>query len=121
MDQAYLALGDIMTYDDASNFVFTITHGFKPSPKDDITWENGYNAITDNTYTAAQLNTWQMLTITPDLLAHSNVKFQITDGTTTFTTTQMDLDGLTTLRFWVYISDAGLTAQAAVTVFAQAV
>jgi len=126
MNQAYLAnyIGngtDIMVYDDASNFVFTITHGFKPSPGDDITWENGYNAITDNTYTAAQLDTWQMLIITPDLLANSYIKFKITDGTTTYTTTEMDMNGLTTLRLWVYITAAGLTLQAGLDIFAQVV
>ncbi len=126
MNQAYLAKyssngTDIMVYDDTSNFIFTITHGFKPSSAADVTWENGYNAITDNTYTAVQLNTWQVLTVTPDLLANSVIKFRITDGTTTYTTREMDMGGLTTLRLWVYITDTGLTLQAGIDVFAQAV
>lgn len=126
MNEAYLAKyssfpTDIMVYDDISNFIFTITHGFKPSPGDTVTWENGYNSITDNTYTAAQLDTWQVLTITPDLIANSLIKFQITDGTTTYTTREMDMGGLTTLRLWIYITGSGLTLQAGIEVFAQAV
>lgn len=126
MNQAYIEnyandSTDIMTWDDVSSFVFTIKHGFKTNPKSAVTWEEDWQTITDNTYAAADIDSWQMLTITPDLLANGVVKFNITDGTTNYETNEFDMDGLTTLRLWVYMTGAGLTLQAGIDVFVQAV
>jgi len=124
MLQAYLAKYSSdtthkMTYDGSSAFVFTILHGFKPSPSSSATWENSYQVITDDIYANASLGTWQVLTITPDLIANGVVKFKITDGTNNYVTSEFDMGGLTTLRLWVYLTD--LTTEAGVEIFAQAV
>ena len=126
MNQAYIEnyssnSTDIMTWDDVSSFVFTIKHGFKTNPKSTVTWEEDFQTITDNTYAAADIDTWQMLTITPDLLANGVVKFNINDGTNDYETNEFDMDGLTTLRLWVYMTGSGLTLQSGVDIFVQAV
>lgn len=110
---------DKMTYDGTSSFVFTIKHGFKAAPSDTTTYEASWQAITDNTYTNGELDSWQVLTITPDLDANGPVKFNITDGTNNYETREIDMDGRTTLRLWVYFTD--LTTEAGVEILAQAV
>jgi len=126
LNQAYLANFDAdathkMTYDGASGFTFTILHGFKPSPADAVTWETAYQSITDNAYGDGDIDDWVMLSITPDLKAHGVVKFTISDGTNDYITNELDMDGLTTLRLWVNITETGLTGEAGIVVFAQAV
>ena len=123
-NQAYLAkyssdATDKMTYDGTSSFVFTMKHGFKSSPAVATTYEASWQSITDNTYTNGNLDSWQVLTITPDLVANGPVKFNITDGTNDYETNEIDMDGRTTLRLWVYLTD--LTTEAGVEILAQAV
>ena len=124
MNQIYLNnyssnAADKMTYDGSSDIVFTMKHGFKMSPSDTATYEATWQAITDNTYTNAQLDSWQVLTITPDLQANGPIKFNMYDGTTNYETREIDMDGLTTLRLWVYLTD--LTTEVGVEIVAQAV
>jgi hypothetical protein len=127
MNQAYLANyssngTDVMGgYDGASAITFSILHGFKASNNATAVWEEtaDYHAVTGGSYANADLGKWKMFSITADLLAHGLVKFKFTDGTDTFETPEFNLDGLTTLRLWIKITD--LTTDAGYDIFAQAI
>lgn len=127
MNQAYLANysvneTDVMGgYDGSSAITFSVLHGFKPSPKSSITWEDSadYHAVTGGSYANADLGSWKIFTITDDLLAHGAVKFEFTDGTDTWESPAFDMDGRTTLRMWINITD--LTTDVGYDIFVQAV